>query len=125
MKTGAAGGVGLISSGAAPAGKCNDASSLCFNDKGNYSCAPPSIQLTGRWEDLDTNKDGIWTREEVIAAKEFLKCKYAVDPLEVFDVLINMIKKRSHLIWIHPDIANAKAIHFAYFQYAIGDISMC
>jgi hypothetical protein len=127
MQTGS-GGVGLFQQGGlggTDGSKCNDASSLCFNDNGNFSCAPPSIQLTGRWEDLDTNKDGTWTREEVIAAEETLKCKYAVNPVEVFDVLINMIKKRSHLIWIHPDIAEGKAIHFAYFQYAIGDITMC
>jgi len=128
MKTGN-GGVGLVKSGPSfgesePA-KCNDASSLCFDDHGNFSCAPPSIQLTGRWEDLDTNKDGTWTREEVMAAEKSLKCRYAVNPVEVFDVLINMIKKRSHLIWIHPDIAEGKAIHFAYFMYAIGDITMC
>lgn len=104
---------------------CNDASSLCFTDHGNFTCAPPSIQLTGRWEDLDTNNDGVWTREEVITSKEKLRCKFAVNPVEVFDVMINMIKKREHLIWIHPDIHDAKAIHFAYFQYAIGDISMC
>lgn len=121
------GGIGLIQQGGIgdSESKCNDASSLCFDDAGNFSCAPPSIQLSGRWEDLDTNKDGIWTREEVIASKDYLKCKYSVNPVEVFDVLVNMIKKRSHLIWIHPDIAIGKAIHFAYFQYAIGDISMC
>jgi hypothetical protein len=112
--------------GEAPGGgKCNSAASLCFTDRGNFTCAPPSIQLSGRWEDLDTNKDGVWTREEVEASKEALQCRYAVNPVEVFDVMINMIKKREHLIWIHPDIHAAKAIHFAYFQYAIGDITMC
>eukprot|EP00746_Dinoflagellata_sp_MGD_P124160 gnl/MRDRNA2_/MRDRNA2_58742_c0_seq2.p1 gnl/MRDRNA2_/MRDRNA2_58742_c0~~gnl/MRDRNA2_/MRDRNA2_58742_c0_seq2.p1 ORF type:complete len:635 (-),score=105.28 gnl/MRDRNA2_/MRDRNA2_58742_c0_seq2:151-2055(-) len=108
-----------------PKDKCNAGSSLCFNDSGNFTCAPPSVQLTGRWDMLDTNKDGIWTREEVEASKEELHCKFAVNPVEIFDVLINIIKKRSHLIWIHPDIQNAKGIHFAYFQYALGDIAMC
>merc|ERR1719163_1794561 len=40
--------IGLVTD--AP-GKCNDASALCFRDNGNYSCAPPSIQLTGRWSE--------------------------------------------------------------------------
>jgi hypothetical protein len=105
---------------------CNDGGSLCFSDSGgNFSCAPPSVQLAGRWDILDTNKDGIWTRKEVEERKEELQCTLAVNPVEVFDVMINMIKKREHLIWIHPDIKAAKAIHFAYFQYAIGDVIMC
>merc|ERR1719159_636424 len=34
---------------------CNDGGSLCFREGGSYSCSPPSIQLTGRWGELDTN----------------------------------------------------------------------
>jgi len=108
-----------------PKSSCNQGASLCFNDNGNFSCAPPSVQLLGRWDMLDVNKDGIWTREEVEKAKDTLQCAFSVNPVEVFDVLINMIKKRSHLIWIHPDIQSGKAIHFAYFQYAMGDVVMC
>jgi hypothetical protein len=104
---------------------CNDGGSLCFRDQGSYSCAPPSIQLTGRWGELDTNGDGIWTREEVEAAKEALQCKYVVNPVEVFDVLVNMLNLRKHLIWLHPDVASGKAIHFPYFTYAMGDLLMC
>lgn len=104
---------------------CNDGGSLCFRDEGSYSCAPPSIQLTGRWGELDTNGDGIWTREEVEAAKESLQCKYVVNPVEVFDVLINMLNLRKNLIWLHPDVASGKAIHFPYFTYAMGDLIMC
>lgn len=108
-----------------PTDQCNAGGALCFNDGGNFSCAPPSVQLVGRWDMLDVNRDGVWTREEVLAEKEKLQCKFAVNPVEIFDVLINIVKKRSHLIWVHPDIQNAKAIHFAYFQYAMGDIAMC
>jgi len=104
---------------------CNDGGSLCFRDNGSYSCAPPSVQLTGRWKELDTNEDGIWTREEVVAAKEALQCKYVVNPVEVFDVLVQMLNLRKHLIWLHPDVESGKAIHFPYFTYAMGDLIMC
>lgn len=104
---------------------CNDGGALCFRDGGQYSCAPPSVQLTGRWGELDTNGDGIWTREEVLAAKKELQCKYVVNPVEVFDVLVNMLKLRKHLIWLHPDVESGKAIHFPYFTYAMGDLIMC
>lgn len=123
MDLGSKGQVSLFAD--APSDKCNSGSALCFNDNGNFSCAPPSVQLAGRWPQLDTNNDGVWTREEVEANAKELQCQLAVNPVEVFDVFINMIKKRSHLIWIHPDIENAKAIHYAYFQYAIGDVIMC
>jgi hypothetical protein len=104
---------------------CNDGGSLCFHHDGMYTCAPPSVQLTGRWDELDTNKDGIWSREEVVAAKDALKCKYAVNPIEVFDVFINFLVAREKLIWLHPDVKAGKAIHHDYFKYAMGDIIMC
>jgi len=105
--------------------KCNDGGSLCFSENGKYSCAPPSVQLTGRWDELDTNADGIWTREEVVAAKEELQCKYVVNPVEVFDVFISFLKMREKIIWLHPDVKAGNAIHLPYFQYAMGDIVMC
>jgi len=105
--------------------KCNDGGALCFRDNGVYSCAPPSIQLTGRWEELDTNQDGKWTLEEVTAAKDELQCKYAVNPVEVYQVLVDILKARSEVIWIHPDVAAGKMIHLPYFEYAMGDLIMC
>jgi hypothetical protein len=83
------------------------------------------VQLTGRWDELDTNKDGIWSREEVLASKDKLKCSYAVNPVEVFDVFISFLKSRSNLIWLHPDVVAGKAVHLPYFKYAMGDIVMC
>jgi len=110
----------------APKGdSCNAGGSLCFNQNNSYSCAPPSVQLTGRWEELDTNGDGIWTREEVEAAKKDLKCKYIVNPVEVFDVFITFLKERENILWLHPDVKSGKAIHKPYFWFAAGDIIMC
>jgi len=114
--------IGLVTD--AP-GKCNDASALCFRDNGNYSCAPPSIQLTGRWSELDVNGDGIWTLKEVEDQREELRCKYGVNPVDVFHVIVNMLKKRENLIWLHPDVKKGKAVHLPYFTYAMGDLVMC
>jgi len=106
--------------------KCNPGGSMCsFDSTGNYTCAPPSVQLTGRWEELDTDGDGIWTREEVEANQEALQCKYIVNPVEVFDVFINLLKEREKILWLHPDIKAGKAIHKAYFNFAAGDVIMC
>jgi len=104
---------------------CNDGSSLCVLENGVFTCAPPSVQLVGRWEELDTDKDGIWTRQEVMLSREALKCKFAVDPVEVFDVLVVLLQEREKHIWLHPDVKNGKAIHKDYFTYIMGDVAMC
>lgn len=105
--------------------KCNPGGALCFKENGTVTCAPPTVQLTGRWDELDTDGDGIWTREEVEAAQEDLQCKYAVNPVEVFDVFVRFLKDRENVIWLHPDVKEGKAIPKPYFTYAAGDIIMC
>jgi len=105
--------------------ECNTGSSMCTIEGDDVTCAPPSVQLTSRWDELDLDGDGIWTREEVMTAREDLKCKYVVDPLEVFDVIVQTVVARDHIIWIHPDVRAGLMIHKPYFTYAAGDIIMC
>jgi hypothetical protein len=108
-----------------PVSGCNTGQSLCRLEGGNVTCAPPSVQLMSRWSELDLNGDGVWTREEVMFAREDLKCKYVVDPVEVFDVVVQTVLNREGIIWVHPDLRAGKAIAEAYFTYAKGDIIMC
>jgi len=108
-----------------PTGKCNDGQSLCQVENGTYTCAPPSLQLISRWNEIDLNGDGVWTEAEVYDERENLKCKYAVDPLEVFNVMIGMIKEREKFIWLHPDVKQGRAISKTYFTYVMGDLAMC
>jgi len=105
--------------------QCNPGGALCMKVNGTYTCAPPSVQLTGRWDELDTDGDGIWTREEVMEKREELKCKYVVDPLEVYDIFVKFLIAREGVIWIHPELRAGQKIHKAYFTYAAGDIIMC
>jgi len=104
---------------------CNDGKSLCSFVNGTYTCAPPSVQLIGRWDELDTNKDGVWTRDEVMRSRAALKCKYAVDPLEVFDVFTQLLKEREKFIWLHADVKSGTSIPKVYFTYIMGDVAMC
>jgi hypothetical protein len=105
--------------------QCNMGDSLCTMKDHTFECAPPSVRLSGKWNELDLNHDNVWTREEAISAKDELKCKYVVDPVELFDVFINFVKKRDNIIWVHPDILQGRAISKPYFDYAMGDIIMC
>jgi len=104
---------------------CNDGQSLCTVENGTYTCAPPSLQLIKRWDELDTDEDGIWTRSEVVKSREALKCKYAVDPVEAFDVLVALLKEREEHIWLHPLVKSGKALPKIYFTYIMGDVAMC
>lgn len=104
---------------------CNDGRSLCTVENGTYTCAPPSLQLIKRWDELDTDGDGIWTRDEVVKSREALKCKYAVDPVEVFDVLIALLKEREEHIWLHHLVTSGQALPQLYFTYIMGDVAMC
>jgi len=108
-----------------PSTKCNDGKSLCVLQNGTFSCAPPTLQLIGRWQELDLDGDGVWSKEEVMQSREELKCKFAVDPVEVFSVLGLMLKEREQHIWIHPDVTAGKSIHKMYFTYIMGDVAMC
>jgi len=117
--------VGQMSLFAEPLGECNTGNSLCLLEGNNVTCAPPSVQLTSRWDELDLNGDGMWTRQEVLQARDALKCKYAVDPLEVFDVFVKTVLNREDIIWVHPDLRAGKVIHKPYFTYASGDVIMC
>jgi len=105
--------------------ECSTGRSMCLVNNGTYSCAPPSVQLIARWDELDADGNGIWTMEEALATREDLKCKYVVDPVEIFHVFVNMLLEREKLIWLHPDLKAGKAIHKAYFTYAMGDVAMC
>lgn len=105
--------------------ECNDGKSLCLRENGTYTCAPPSVQLTGRWQELDRDGDGIWTRAEAEASREDLQCRFAVNVVEVFDVFVKFLVARENIIWIHPELRSGEKIHKTYFTYASGDVIMC
>eukprot|EP00928_Gymnodinium_smaydae_P019785 TRINITY_DN17615_c0_g1_i1.p1 TRINITY_DN17615_c0_g1~~TRINITY_DN17615_c0_g1_i1.p1 ORF type:complete len:692 (-),score=156.59 TRINITY_DN17615_c0_g1_i1:16-2091(-) len=108
------------------ASRCVDASSLCtVLGDGSISCASPSLQLVGRWPELDTDGDGIWTYAEAKKAAPEIRCKYGVDATEAFEVIRHFVQSRSEYMWLHPDLLSGKAIHQPYFTYAMGDILMC
>lgn len=108
-------------------GNCNKLESMCMWQNGTFTCAPPSVQLISRWDELDTNQDGVWTRQEVLDAREHLQCQYGVDPVEVFDVVGGLLKNREHqsYIWVDDAVHSGQAISRDYFTYIMGDVAMC
>eukprot|EP00747_Dinoflagellata_sp_TGD_P092184 gnl/TRDRNA2_/TRDRNA2_165316_c0_seq1.p1 gnl/TRDRNA2_/TRDRNA2_165316_c0~~gnl/TRDRNA2_/TRDRNA2_165316_c0_seq1.p1 ORF type:complete len:553 (+),score=124.16 gnl/TRDRNA2_/TRDRNA2_165316_c0_seq1:223-1659(+) len=104
---------------------CNAGGSLCRWDEGEFSCFPPTPQLTSRWSDLDVNGDGIWSIEEAKEIQEKIKCELGVNSVEIFNVFIKFLLNRKKIIWLHPDTLDGKKIFAPYFKYAAGDIQVC
>jgi len=124
---------------------------LCTHfDNGTYSCRPPSVAFTERWESLDTDGDGIWTMDEAAATEKMLNDKpkhhkrsthdasawISKRPTLIFNSIVNGIKQRSHFLENHVDangtplylseaLQNRTAIPKAYFDYWTGDAMMC
>jgi len=120
---------------------------------GTYSCRPPSVAFTSRWESLDTDGDGIWTMHEAAATEEMLNNKskhherssdnsheanawISKRPTLIFNSIVNGIKQRSRFLenladgkgtslYLSEALKNRTAIPKAYFDYWTGDAMMC
>lgn len=116
------------SHGMVPAGAAVGAKSLCSLSKKNatYSCLPPSVRFSQYWPLLDTNGDGIWTKEEaeVDAGKLFKKIN--VKPFFLMRAIImGLIDRKDEALWIPDATRELKELPKAYFDYWMGDASLC
>lgn len=101
----------------------------------SLSCSPYSVKFMHEWDELDTNKDGVWTREEAQKDKAGVKKKlHGVSPETIFNNLINGLRMsrtysesrgRNRTLYLAPDVDNEQAIPKAYFNYWMGDAMMC
>lgn len=108
--------------------KCRDSRSLCYPHGGGITCAPPSIQVLGSWDLLDTDKDGIWSRSEAADEEHrgHMQCHYNVDVLVLFDDIIADIKAHPRLKGrIHSNLTHGTSVHKAYFDWYLGEPMLC
>eukprot|EP00747_Dinoflagellata_sp_TGD_P193022 gnl/TRDRNA2_/TRDRNA2_58673_c0_seq1.p1 gnl/TRDRNA2_/TRDRNA2_58673_c0~~gnl/TRDRNA2_/TRDRNA2_58673_c0_seq1.p1 ORF type:complete len:572 (+),score=129.08 gnl/TRDRNA2_/TRDRNA2_58673_c0_seq1:97-1812(+) len=104
---------------------CKKGGSLCSWKDGEFTCFPPTPQLSGRWDELDLNGDGIWSLQEAEEVQEKIKCEFKVNSVEIFNVFVKFLMNRRKIIWLHPDTVAGKKIYEPYFKYAAGDIQVC
>jgi len=106
------------------------ASTLCRMHNATYNCLPPSVKYAARWEDLDTNGDGIWSREEAEKDKADLEKKLMAKPFLVFRAITIGLVDRQPMdskLWVDPKgmVAKMEGIPKAYFDYWMGDAAIC
>lgn len=119
---------------------CSEKEALCLFVDGMYTCSPKSVQLFGRWEQLDTNKDGIWSFEEASAksSREATKCRFGIDSLNFYEFVRHQLTHYDLLLeegLLHPNLTDSLhgaaggsgggGIHKAYFDWFRGDVVMC
>jgi len=100
---------------------------------GTFTCMPHSVKFAFEWKNLDTNGDGIWTREEAIADKANLREKRRVSPESIFNNVINGLRMQQaytrdsgrKILYLSPEVKHQKGIQKAYFDYWKGDAMMC
>lgn len=110
--------------------KCEAKNSLCFEDAGMITCAPKTIQLMGRWENIDVNGDGVFSYKEASEPKfrKKIRCDYGIDTLVFYRFLLQELMnsetlKKGELL--HKNITSGHAIHKVYFDWFKGDAIMC
>jgi len=115
----------------------NDIQPLCKrigDGDGTFTCMPHSVKFAYEWENLDSNKDGVWTFKEAKADKANLKKKMHISPETIFKNLIDGLRMQAaylkfsgnnKTLYLSPDLQSGKAVSKAYFNFWKGDAMMC
>lgn len=114
-------------------GSCTSGKAICTDYAGQYTCGPRSLQVYGRWDELDLNKDGTWTYAEASnqAFRDKMNCELGIDSLWVYNSVIKQLRSNAMLIKtkrVHASLTSRmeeSSIHKAYFDWLKGDIVMC
>eukprot|EP00746_Dinoflagellata_sp_MGD_P167209 gnl/MRDRNA2_/MRDRNA2_97653_c0_seq1.p1 gnl/MRDRNA2_/MRDRNA2_97653_c0~~gnl/MRDRNA2_/MRDRNA2_97653_c0_seq1.p1 ORF type:complete len:685 (+),score=148.37 gnl/MRDRNA2_/MRDRNA2_97653_c0_seq1:97-2151(+) len=130
----AAGGKPMGGKGGAAAAAGGDdetaSAKFCRMDNATYSCLPPSVRYASRWELLDTNGDGIWSREEAEKDEHNLEKKTKAKPFLVFRAItVGLVDRQAYdsRLWVEPNgmMAKMEGVPKAYFDYWMGDAALC
>lgn len=120
-----------------PEGKCRSKDSpLCIEHKNGITCSPLSVQVLSDWNLLDTNGDGVWSKEEAEddALREKVQCLYNVDLPSLYNHTIEHITGSSGLKGRQDsNLLAGASVHKAYLNWYMhkpllctyGDQDMC
>jgi len=111
-------------------------STMCFDKGEGVSCAPPMIHVLTDWNQLDTDGDGVWSREEAQndALREKVLCDYGVDALSLYTNIAQHLNSSSSMKGRrNADLMSGLGVHKSYFNWFLhkpllcqyGDADMC
>merc|ERR1719161_2046624 len=108
-----AGGKGGAAAAAGGGDDSAGSAKFCRMDNATYSCLPPSVRYASKWELLDTNGDGIWSREEAEKDEHKLEKKTKAKPFLVFRAItVGLIDRQAagldKRLWVEPNGMMAK-----------------
>jgi hypothetical protein len=106
---------------------------------GTMRCTPHSVMFVHEWSNLDSNRDGVWTREEAEKDAAHLKAKLGVSPITVFNNVINGLhmtasywddyggdnRTYGSTFYLSTMVKKGHGIPKAYFNYWKGDAMVC
>jgi len=120
-----------------PAPACRGLDETICVDKGDgISCAPASIHVLTDWDLLDSDGDGVWSREEARNKKlrETVQCDYGVDLLALYHRFSHQLNASDVLQGRRgTELLSGSGINKAYYNWFLhkpllcqyGDADMC
>jgi len=120
--------VDISSNVSKPVGQPGGAKTLCTMNNAVYNCLPPSVRYANEWEHLDTNGDGIWSREEAVKDEAGFEKKFSAKAFLVFRAITVGLTDRGKMdpkLWVSDEVKEMKAIPKPYFDYWMGDAALC
>jgi hypothetical protein len=111
-----------------PKRKAGQARTLCTMNNATYNCLPPSVRYANEWKHLDTNGDGIWTREEAEKDEAGFEKKFNAKAFLVFRAITVGLADRGSMdpkLWVSDEVKEMRAIPKPYFDYWMGDAAIC
>lgn len=114
----------------------NENSAMCIEKGDGISCAPATIHLLTDWSLLDSDGDGVWSREEAAAehVREQVHCDYGVDLLQVYNSISSSLNASDIFKGRRDtDLFSGIGVNKAYFNWFLhkpllcqyGDADMC
>jgi len=104
------------------------AKTLCTMNNAVYNCLPPSVRYANEWKHLDTNGDGIWSREEATKDEAGFEKKFNAKAFLVFRAITVGLADRGKMdpeLWVPDEVKEMKAVPKPYFDYWMGDAALC
>jgi hypothetical protein len=118
----------LVDTSKPPRKGAGQASTLCTMKNATYNCLPPSARYANEWKHLDTNGDGIWTREEAEKDEAGFEKKFKAKAFLVFRAITVGLTDRGSMdpnLWVSDEVKEMRAIPKPYFDYWMGDAAIC